>query len=56
MGCGCVLDIHQIFLSIHWLLGTLVESCVAFVNSATIKMDVQLSLFYIDLHPFGYMP
>jgi hypothetical protein len=29
---------------------------LAFVNSAAISISVQVSLLYLDLHSFGYVP
>jgi hypothetical protein len=43
-------------LSIHRLLDTLAVSRLAVVKRAATNMDVQVSLLYIDLHSFRYMP
>jgi hypothetical protein len=32
------------------------DSSFAIVNTATINISMQVSLLYIDLHFFGYMP
>jgi hypothetical protein len=53
----CCVYIHCIFLNHSSVTGHL--SCfqgLAIVNSAAIKMDVQVPLSYHEAHSFGYMP
>jgi hypothetical protein len=43
--------IHSLVIEhLQWFL------CLAIVNNAVINMDVQISLLYVDLHSFRYMP